>query len=113
VSSVAHLRRFCAGVLILLALAPSFATRDDENSVVSFFFNSNPHDDRISPIEAPTRANFDCDLSASPRQVDDAQVSPFWVFQVEISSAFLNPTTTIAHKNRSLTVAVGRAPPTA
>jgi hypothetical protein len=113
VFSVAHLRRLSAGVLILLALAPSFAIRDDDNSVLAFFFNSKLHDVRMSPIEAPTRANFDCDLSASPRQLDDAQVSPFCVFHVEISSAFLNPTTTIAHKNRSLIVAVGRAPPTA
>jgi hypothetical protein len=113
VFSVAHLRRLFAYVLILLALAPSFAIRVDDSSVVAFFFNSKPHDVRISPIEAPTRANFDCDLSASPRQLDDAQVSPFCVFHVEMSSAFLNPTTTIAHKNRALTVAVGRAPPAA
>jgi hypothetical protein len=99
--------------LILLALAPSFALRDDDSSIVIFLFSSNPHDVRMSPIEAPTRANFDCDLSASPRQLDDAQVSPFCVFHVEISATFLNPTTTIAHKNRSLTVALGRAPPTA
>ena len=112
-SSAVHLRRLCAGVLILLALAPSFAARDDEASVVSFFFNSNPHDDHISPIETPTRANFDCDLSASTRQFDEAQVFPFCVFHVEVSSVFLNPTTTIAHKNRSLTVAVGRAHPAA
>ena len=111
--SVAHLRRLFAGVLILLALAPSFALRDDDSRVVAFFFSSNPHDVRMSPIEAPTRANFDCDLSTSPRQFDDAQVPPFCVFHVEIASAFLNPTTTIAHKNRSLTVAVGRAPPAA
>ena len=51
--------------------------------------------------------------TTSSRQVDDAHVSPFCVFHVEISSAFLNPTRTIAHKNRSLTVAVGRAPPAA
>jgi hypothetical protein len=108
-----YLRRLCAGVLILLALAPSFASGDDENSVLTFFFNSNPFDDRISPVETPTRANFDCDLSASPGKFDDVQVSPFCVLHVEVSGAFLNPTTTIAHKNRSLTVAVGRAPPAA
>ncbi len=102
-----------AGVLILLALAPSFAIRDDDNSLLAFFFNSNPHDDRMSPIEAPTRANFDCDLSASPRQAYDAQISPFCVFHVEVLSTFLKPTTTIAHKNRALDVAVGRAPPSA
>jgi hypothetical protein len=99
--------------LILLALAPSFAIRDDDSSVLAFFFNSKLHDVRMSPVEEPTRANFDCDLSASPQQVDDAQVSPFCVFHVELSATFLNPTTTIAHRNRSLTVAVGRAPPTA
>jgi hypothetical protein len=113
VFSAVYLRRLCAGVLILLALAPSFAAGDDRNSVLAFFFNSNPLDDRISPSETPTRANFDCDLSAVPGQLDNAQISPFCILQVEVSFAFLNPTTTIAHKNRSLTVAVGRAPPAA
>ena len=106
------LKRSCAVVLICFVLAPTVAARDDEISILSLLFNTNPFDDSVSPVPYLSKGNYDCDVATLLWRFD-ARLSPMCIFEIQSSSAFLNPTIIRSGSAPYVTPVVGRAPPAA
>jgi len=111
VLSTLHLKRFCVTSLLFLILAPAVVSWDGEIGILAFLFNQDPYDVSISSLPDVSTENHDCDVTTLLSQFDEAQVSPIYIFELAVTSAFLVFVVTANRTVSFLAVPAGRGPP--